>query len=103
MRSNLTDEWSVIGLKVVCINDVGLIPHKCGTGRIKIGKQFTIRDITIGNQLSASSVIKLTSDTTEKIYYDIVSDDDVKFGWFDSIHFKTLSEVREEKLNSILE
>jgi len=90
MRSNLTDAWSVIGLKVVCINDVGLIPHKCGTGRIKIGKQFTIRDITIGN-------------TTEKIYYDIVSDDDVKFGWFDSIHFKTLSEVREEKLNSILE
>jgi hypothetical protein len=90
MRSNLTDEWSVIGLKVVCINDVGLIPHKCGTGRIKIGKQFTIRDITIGN-------------TTEKIYYDIVSDDDVKFGWFDSIHFKTLSEVREDKLNSILE
>ena len=90
MRSNLTDEWSVIGLKVVCINDVGLIPHKCGTGRIKIGKQFTIRDIIIGN-------------TTEKIYYDIVSDDDVKFGLFDSIHFKTLSEVREDKLNSILE
>ena len=89
MRSNLTDEWSVIGLKVVCINDVGLIPHKCGTGRIKIGKQFTIRDITIGN-------------TTNKIYYDIVSDDDVKFGWFDSIHFKTLSEVREEKLNELL-
>ena len=88
MRSNLTDEWSVIGLKVVCINEGGLIPHKCGTGRIKIGKQFTIRDITIG---------------TEKIYYDIVSDDDVKFGLFDSIHFKTLSEVREEKLNSILE
>ena len=89
MRSNLTDEWSVIGLKVVCINDVGLIPHKCGTGRIKIGKQFTIRDITIGN-------------TTNKIYYDIVSDDDVKFGWFDSIHFKTLSEVREDKLNELL-
>ena len=89
MRSNLTDEWSVIGLKVVCINEVGLIPHKCGTGRIKIGKQFTIRDITIGN-------------TTNKIYYDIVSDDDVKFGWFDSIHFKTLSEVREEKINELL-
>ena len=89
MRSNLTDEWSVIGLKVVCINELGLIPHKCGTGRIKIGKQFTIRDITIGN-------------TTNKIYYDIVSDDDVKFGWFDSIHFKTLSEVREEKLNELL-
>lgn len=89
MRSNLTDEWSVIGLKVVCINELGLIPHKCGTGRIKIGKQFTIRDITIGN-------------TTNKIYYDIVSDDDVKFGWFDSIHFKTLSEVREDKLNELL-
>jgi len=89
MRSNLTDEWSVIGLKVVCINEGGLIPHKCGTGRIKIGKQFTIRDITIGN-------------TTNKIYYDIVSDDDVKFGWFDSIHFKTLSEVREDKLNELL-
>jgi hypothetical protein len=97
MRSNLTDEWSVIGLKVVCINEGGpsstwvqnFIPHKCGTGRIKIGKQFTIRDITIGN-------------TTNKIYYDIVSDDDVKFGWFDSIHFKTLSEVREDKLNELL-
>lgn len=89
MRSNLTDEWSVIGLKVVCINELGLIPHKCGTGRIKIGKQFTINAYSIGN-------------TTNKIYYDIVSDDDVKFGWFDSIHFKTLSEVREDKLNELL-
>lgn len=72
----------MIGERVVCIKEQII------DGRMRVGKQFTIRDYTgligSGNE-----------------YYVVVSDTDEKIGWIDSTHFKLLSEVRQEKLQTL--
>ena len=72
----------MIGEIVVCIKEQIL------DYRMKVGKQFTIRDYTgligSGNE-----------------YYVVVSDIGEKIGWIDASHFRPLSEIREEKLQTL--
>lgn len=72
----------MIGEIVVCIKEQIL------DYRMKVGKQFTIRDYTglIGS---------------DNEYYVVVSDIGEKIGWIDASHFRPLSEIREDKLQEL--
>lgn len=72
----------MIGERVVCIKEQAL------NRRIKVGKVFTVINTTVGN--------------TSAEYFTVISDDGISSGWVDSSYFRPLSEIREDKLNSIL-
>ncbi len=78
----------MIGNKVVCIKDQALDSMN-PEPILEIDKIFTIRDVS------------WSIDKSRK-YYVAVSDKGETTGWISANYFKTLSEVREEKLNQIL-
>ncbi len=78
----------MIGNKVVCIKGQDLDSMN-PEPILEIDKIFTIRDVS------------WSIDKSRK-YYVAVSDKGEKTGWISANYFKTLSEVREEKLNQIL-
>jgi len=72
----------MIGERVICIKEQ-IFDH-----RMKVGKQFTIKDYT--GQIGSGNE-----------YYVVVSDIGEEIGWLDSTHFKPLSEIREDKLQEL--
>lgn len=71
----------MIGERVVCIKEEVNYPQ------IKIGKLFTVTDKVRGSL--GVDLYKLISDKGEKV------------NWIDYYYFKTLSQLREEKLNQL--
>ena len=71
----------MIGERVVCIEEEVNYPQ------IKIGKLFTVTDKVRGSL--GVDLYKLISDKGEKV------------NWIDHYYFKTLSELREEKLKEL--
>ena len=71
----------MIGERVVCIKEEVNYPQ------IKIGKLFTVTDKVRGSL--GVDLYKLISDKGEKV------------NWIDHYYFKTLSELREEKLKEL--
>lgn len=69
----------MIGERIICIKERAL------DNRLKVGKQFTIRDysgkIGPGNE-----------------YYVVLSDSGEIIGWIESTYFRPLSEARLDKL-----
>lgn len=70
----------MIGERVVCIKE------RTFDDRLKVGKKFTIRDMAIKPSPYSGE------------YYIVVSDIGEMIGWIESYHFKSLSEVRLDKL-----
>jgi hypothetical protein len=71
----------MIGERVVCIKEEVNYPQ------LKIGKLFTVTDKVRGSL--GVDLYKLISDKGEKV------------NWIDHYYFKTLSELREEKLKEL--
>ena len=71
----------MIGERVVCIKEEVNYPQ------LKIGKLFTLTDKVRGSL--GVDLYKLISDKGEKV------------NWIDHYYFKTLSELREEKLKEL--
>jgi hypothetical protein len=71
----------MIGERVVCIKEEPF------NQRVKIGMLFTVINKTLGR--------------TDVEYWTVISDDGYKCGWIDANHFRTLSEIREEKLQEL--
>lgn len=70
----------MIGLRVICIKGEAL------NSKLKVGKLFTVRDVSYNKDKSNK-------------YYVVVCDNGEIAGWVSSNNFKSLSEVREEKLH----
>ncbi len=75
----------MIGNKVVCIKGQALALEPI----LEIDKIYTVSDVSWSHDKSRK-------------YYMIVSDKGETIGWISANYFKTLSEVREEKINQIL-
>ena len=83
-----------IGTKVVCIKEFSGIVDSWYGGNgssLKLGKLFTICDKTI----VISSIIELD------YLYKLISDSGEVVTWIDSSYFKTLSEIRVDKLEKL--
>ena len=72
----------MIGERVVCIKEEVNYPQ------LKIGKLFTVTEKVRGSL--GVDLYKLISDKGEKV------------NWIDHYYFKTLSELREQKLENLL-
>ena len=85
----------MIGERVICIKEQ-IFDH-----RMKVGKQFTIKDYRI-KDIHKSYHDRYTGQIgSGNEYYVVVSDIGEEIGWLDSTHFKHLSEIREEKLQEL--
>ena len=75
----------MIGERVVCIKEEVNYPQ------LKIGKLFTVTDKVRGS-------IGVTKNCD---LYKLISDKGEKVNWIEHYYFKTLSELREEKLKEL--
>jgi hypothetical protein len=71
----------MIGQRVVCIKEQAL------NNRLKIGKLFTITNVT--------------SSRTDVEYWTVIDDEGYTCGWIETNYFRPLSEIRQEKLQEL--